>query len=391
MKVALGFKAHSGWAVVVVVGRDGGGAPRVLERGRVELVLAQQRPWGKAPYHAAEPLAPDAAHELVQRAIAGAHAAAEDEMRRLVARLRAAGHDIASCGVLVGAPMPAWTTEQIRAVHLRMHQAEGALFPAALSRAAEACGLRVVQVEQKTLQARAAGDDIRRAGPAARAAVGAGPEERGDCGDDRVDAMTVFDIAADPTAPASAPCRALELGAADVPALQRFFERHPDYFHAVIGQPPRPVEAQEEYDDAPPAGMPYGRRWLLQFVDAGGEMVGMASLVSDFLAAGVWHIGLFVVATPLHGQGVAARLYGALERWMAGQGAQWIRLGAVIGNDKAERFWRKHGYVEVRQRAGVAIGQRIHTLRVFAKPLAGGSIAQYLERVARDRPESTLP
>ena len=70
MKVALGFKAHSGWAVVVVVGCQGGSAPRVLERGRVELVLPDQRPWGKAPYHAAETLAPDAAHALVQRAAA---------------------------------------------------------------------------------------------------------------------------------------------------------------------------------------------------------------------------------------------------------------------------------------------------------------------------------
>jgi GNAT superfamily N-acetyltransferase len=256
----------------------------------------------------------------VQRAIAGAHAAAEDEMRRLVQRLRAAGHDIAGCAVLLGHPMPAWTTAQILAVHLRMHQAEGALFPAALSRAAEACGLRPVPVPPKTLEARAAGELAaldRPAGPP----WGQDQKKRRDRGDDRARAMShFFDIAADPREPSSQPYRALDLVAADVPALQRFFERNPDYFHAVMGQPPRPGEAQEEFDDLPPAGMPYGGRCLLKFVDATGDMIGVASLLSDFLAAGVWHIGLFIVDAPLHGHGVASRLYRALEGWMAARG-----------------------------------------------------------------------
>jgi GNAT superfamily N-acetyltransferase len=200
--------------------------------------------------------------------------------------------------------------------------------------------------------------------------------------------MVAFEIAGEDAAPS---WRALELRAGDVPALQRFFERNPEYFHAITGDPPRPDEAQQEFDDLPPAGMTFGGRWLLQFVDARGEMIGMASLLSDFLAPGVWHIGLFVVATPLHGHGVAARLYRDLEAWMAGQGAQWIRLGAVIGNEKAERFWRRQGYVEVRRRAGVVMGRRTNELFVFVKPLAGGAVEDYLAQVARDRPESALP
>jgi hypothetical protein len=159
VKVALGLKAHSGWAVVVVVGRSAG-ASQVLERGRLELVRPQDRPWGKAPYHAAETLAHAEAVELVQRAVAGAHAAAEEALRSLVQRLRAADHDVAGCAVLVGSPVPAWTTAQILAVHVRMHQAEGALFPAALAHAAHACGLRVVQVPQKTLDPSAHADAV---------------------------------------------------------------------------------------------------------------------------------------------------------------------------------------------------------------------------------------
>ena len=49
--------------------------------------------------------------------------------------------------------MPAWTVEQIRSVHIRMHKAEGVLFPAALSAAATACGLNLVTIPEKELPA----------------------------------------------------------------------------------------------------------------------------------------------------------------------------------------------------------------------------------------------
>ena len=47
--------------------------------------------------------------------------------------------------------MPDWTIEQILSVHMRMHKAEGVLFPAALVAAAEACGLNVVAIPEKEL------------------------------------------------------------------------------------------------------------------------------------------------------------------------------------------------------------------------------------------------
>ena len=45
---------------------------------------------------------------------------------------------------------------------------------------------------------------------------------------------------------ATAPFRAIELGAADVPDLQRFFEANPEYFLAVGGHRADPSEAHEE-------------------------------------------------------------------------------------------------------------------------------------------------
>jgi GNAT superfamily N-acetyltransferase len=125
-----------------------------------------------------------------------------------------------------------------------------------------------------------------------------------------------------------------------------------------------------------------------RFVDDANQLVGMASLVSDLLAANVWHIGLFMVATARHGNGDAQSLYRDLEEWVVRSGAEWLRLGVVEGNSRAERFWLRAGFVEVRKRGPLEMGTRVNTIRVMAKPLAGGALTQYLALVTRDQPES---
>jgi hypothetical protein len=145
MKIAAGFKAHSGWAALVVIGLSNEGRV-VVDRRRIELV---EETWAKQPYHAAEELPPDEARMLVQRGVDAAHRIAKREMRAFVKR--SAGHEIAGCAVLLGTPMPDWTIDQIRSVHVRMHKAEGVLFPAALIAAAKACDVNLVAIPEKQL------------------------------------------------------------------------------------------------------------------------------------------------------------------------------------------------------------------------------------------------
>jgi len=184
-------------------------------------------------------------------------------------------------------------------------------------------------------------------------------------------------------------CSARVLVASDMPALQAFFETNPEYFLTVGGEPPGAHEAQNEFDDLPPAGMTFNDRCVIGCHDAAGTMIGMAHVLTDFLAEGVGHIGLFIVASSLHGRGVGAALYRGLEDWLRGSGMRWLRLGAVVGNVKAERFWSRCGYQEIRQRRGLVMGQRTNDLHVMVKALDVGTIEEYLERVERDRPEST--
>ena len=154
MRTAVGFKAHSGWAALVEVGVSGNEF-QVCDRRRIELVEPGNAGWAKQPYHAAEDLPPEKARKLVERGVEAAHRVAAREMQALVNRSSNAGHEIGACAVLVPAPMPDWTTAQILSVHLRMHKAEGVLFPDALIRAATACKLRLVTIPEKELGARA--------------------------------------------------------------------------------------------------------------------------------------------------------------------------------------------------------------------------------------------
>jgi GNAT superfamily N-acetyltransferase len=181
--------------------------------------------------------------------------------------------------------------------------------------------------------------------------------------------------------------RTVELGAGDEPLLQRFFDDNPAYFITVHGEPASPDEAHEAIHGLPPAGWSFTKKWLLGYVDGAGALVAMADVITDLLAAGVWHVGLFIVATARHGSGDAQRLHEGIERWASDHGARWLRLGVVSGNSRAERFWESMGYMQVRTREGVAMGKLTHTLRVMVKPLRGHTIEELLSLVPRDRPD----
>lgn len=181
---------------------------------------------------------------------------------------------------------------------------------------------------------------------------------------------------------------AIELGAVEAPRLQRFFDANPDYFLAVDGEIAGPDEARDEIEGSLPAGWSFTRKWVVGLVDATGSMVAMLNVVSDLLASGVWHVGLFMVDANARGSGLAQALLGRLERWAVAGGGEWLRLGVIAGNERAERFWERAGFAEVRRREGIAMGRKVNTVRVMVKPLAGGALHDYLARVPRDRPEA---
>jgi hypothetical protein len=144
-RAALGFKPRTGRAVLVILAgsvRE----PRVLERSEIPLL-----PEGEfAPYHAAEGLEPEAARKYVKESLARARALATGAIRDAAKRCAEAGHALRGCGVLVGTGMPDWSTDEILAVHVRMHKAEGEMFRDVLVEGVRSCGIDLATLPDKT-------------------------------------------------------------------------------------------------------------------------------------------------------------------------------------------------------------------------------------------------
>jgi hypothetical protein len=146
---ALGFRAHSGWGVVVAVAGSPG-APSVIERRRVEL--ADVAIHGSVqPYHAAAALNRGEADAFIKLCKASTRAMADRAMREVVERITRDGHRLLGSCILLASGRPAGDLSAILASHPMIHTAEGVFFRTALMEASEACGLRVFGVKERDL------------------------------------------------------------------------------------------------------------------------------------------------------------------------------------------------------------------------------------------------
>ena len=147
---ALGFRAHSGWAVLVAVAGPSE-EPALLIRRRIEL----SRRTPRQPFHAAEHLPFEKAEALIRRATDEATTLADRAVTEAVAELQAAGHEAVAGGVVLAAGRPLPGLAQILASHALIHAAEGELFRDVLRQVSQRAGLRVIAVPERDLEARA--------------------------------------------------------------------------------------------------------------------------------------------------------------------------------------------------------------------------------------------
>ena len=145
---ALGCRAHTGWAALVVVA-GGVARPEVVFRGRAELADPRGRV-RRNVYHAARALDIAAAAALVEGA---ERIAAERAAAALERTLRAAAEEgavVRSCAVVVGAFTGA-RLESILASHALAHAAEGRLYQRALLQSAESRGLDTFAIAKRSI------------------------------------------------------------------------------------------------------------------------------------------------------------------------------------------------------------------------------------------------
>ncbi len=149
LRAAVGFRAHSGWAAVVVLGGLPA-SPTVIERRRIEIADPKIR-GSKQPYHTAEPLDLKEAEKLIQRCADSTRHLALNAVRAALDDVRKKGYEVVGCGLLWGSGRPLPGLPAILASHPLLHSAEGEFFREALVHASERCGLAVTRVREREL------------------------------------------------------------------------------------------------------------------------------------------------------------------------------------------------------------------------------------------------
>jgi len=153
-RAALGFKLHTGWAVLVATAGDPEKI-QVLFRRRVEL-LPPKSSIPRFLYHAATGMALAQATELVERGTKAAQEAACLIVKDTVEELSSRGVRIDVCGILSGSTIVPDDLAAILRSHPMIHSAEGVLFQNAIVSACEGRGLTVALSREREVWVRAA-------------------------------------------------------------------------------------------------------------------------------------------------------------------------------------------------------------------------------------------
>lgn len=152
-QAAIGFRAHSGWAALVVVALDGR-EPMILSRRRIHLVETFTYTF-RQPYHTAPNMALDEARPFISQIEREAKRFATRAIREMQKTFAPQGYAISRCGLTLAAGRPLPALPQILASHALIHTADGELFRRSLLRAAARCKLAQTTARERDLIAQA--------------------------------------------------------------------------------------------------------------------------------------------------------------------------------------------------------------------------------------------
>ena len=146
-QLALGLRAHSGWAAAVALTAPAA-QPSVIRRFRLEL--ADHRiPGSVQPYHAASKMPSTDAERHISRCRAATAALARQAIEHSLNELT--DYQVSGACVLLASGRPLPDLSRILTSHALIHTAEGEFYRTALREACETFGLRVAAIRERDL------------------------------------------------------------------------------------------------------------------------------------------------------------------------------------------------------------------------------------------------
>lgn len=153
---SLGFRVHSGWAVLIALAGPVE-KPTILDRRRIEIADGEMS-GSTQPYHAAHRLELQEAEKLIARCANGAVRLAKRGVTASVDNALAKAVRVSTSGVLTSSGKPLPALEKILSSHPLLHAAEGELFRNAIMTACKNCGLSVIDVREKEILTRSSSE-----------------------------------------------------------------------------------------------------------------------------------------------------------------------------------------------------------------------------------------
>lgn len=148
--VALGFRMHSGWGVLVAVSGDADSLT-LVDRRRI-VVMDPTTHGGKQPYHHAAALSLEKAEQHIAKCGALSEGMAQKAIKQVVAELSERDYRVTSAAVLMAAGRSLPSLSQILASHPLIHTAEGEFFRKSVTSACEGLKIPVTRIRERELE-----------------------------------------------------------------------------------------------------------------------------------------------------------------------------------------------------------------------------------------------
>jgi hypothetical protein len=152
-RAAIGIRAHSGWAAVVVVS----GSPAtvdVIERSRI-AITDPNIPGASQPYHFAKGEKLPEAERYLAHCSAISERLAFEALAGIVQDLRLREYVAVGCAILLASGRALPPLPRILASHPLIHTAEGEFFRQAFRKASERLEIQVTGIRERELEGRA--------------------------------------------------------------------------------------------------------------------------------------------------------------------------------------------------------------------------------------------
>ncbi len=136
--------------------------------------------------------------------------------------------------------------------------------------------------------------------------------------------------------------------AIDMADLQGVLEDAPAYSLLVKGRPPLPTDAEDIFNDFPPA--PHAAEKLVAGLIFSNQMVGVVDICKDYPDVHMAYIGLLLFAEKFQERGFGSETLSHVRALARSWKCRAIRVAVIETNTRALIFWKAEGFIKLYQK-----------------------------------------